>query len=591
MRDLNVRLDPEIGVGLQLQLRRWLVDAIASGVLRPGRRLPSSRSFARRAGISRNTVVLAYAALLAEGYLESRARSGIFVAQDVSSCRLAVRVKRSLPRPLAGVARRLEEGAEWRRLPNWHRYPYSFVDGHVDPQLLPTSEWREATRLVFSRHEARSWGIIPEGADDPLLVEELRTKVLPSRGINALADEILVAQSARQVLPSIVDLLAQRGTPVYCPQADPELLGPLRERQAQLLGAEAAERALPEGTVVFTCPARSLPTGMVAGRRGQKPPTLASGGAIVEYDLPPDIVPEQSAALVRALDNGGRSIFLTSLSQFATAGLPLAVVFADRAFVRDLRRLRYQLGLAVPIAHQRAWGHFIGLGHYAAVLARASKVLRERRTELRDALNYYMRKSVVIETSPGASAYWVRGAKGLDAMELAAKAAAAGILIEPGPDLHGNVFRMGVSGIESGRIRPGVQLLADLLRCEPAQIPRRLSEDAFPPLRGLELQRMMSGAVLLYTTVYGDPCTIEIHPDGTLVGRAGHHNEDCDRGSWWIDGGRWYRQWRNWVYGERTGFDIVVEGRQMRWYGGDGLLADTAVIAEGTLGRSARRPE
>ena len=591
MRDLNVRLDPESGVGLQLQLRRWLVDAIARGVLRPGRRLPSSRSLARRAGVSRNTVVLAYAALLAEGYLASRTRSGIFVAPDVSSRRLAVRVKRSLPRPLAGVGKRLGEDAEWRRLPNWHRYPYPFVDGHVDPQLLPTSEWREATRLAFSRHEARRWGIIPEGADDPLLVEELRTKVLPARGINAIADEILVAQSARQVLPSIVDLLVQRGTPVHCQHSDPELLSLLRERQAELPGTDAGERALPEGTVVFTCPARALPGGMASGKRGPKLPTPAPGGVIVEYDPPPDVVDEQAASSVRTLDDGGRSIFLTSLSQFATAGLPLAVVFADRAFIQALRRLRHKLGLAVPIAHQRSWGHFIGLGHYAAVLARASKVLRERRTELRDALNYYMRKSVVIENSPGASAYWVRGAKGLDAMELAAKAAARGILIEPGPDLHGNVFRMGVSGIESGRIRPGVQLLADLLRCEPAQIPRRLGEDAFPALRGLELQRTMSGAVLLYTTVYGDPCTIEIHPDGTLIGRAGHHNEDCDRGSWWIDGGRWYRQWRNWVYGEQTGFDIVVEGRQMRWYGGVGLLADTAVIADGTLARSTRKPD
>lgn len=591
MRDLNVRLDPESEVGLQLQLRRWLVDAIARGVLRPGRRLPSSRGLARRAGVSRNTVVLAYSALLAEGYLVARDRSGIFVAQDISSRRLAVRIKRSQPRPLAGVARRIEQNTEWRRLPNWHRYPYPFVDGHVDPQFLPTSEWREATRLAFSRHEASRWGLIPEGADDPLLVEELRTKVLPGRGINALADEILVAQTPRQVLPSIVELLVQRGTPVSCQYSDPELMRLLRERQAQVLPAEAGERTLPEGTVVFTSPARAVPNGMASGRRAPKPQAAGPGIVTVEYDLPPDIVDEQSAASVRALDDGRRSIFLTSLSQFATAGLPLAAVFADRAFIQALRRLRHRLGVAVPIAYQRAWAHFIGLGHYTAALARVSRILRDRRTELRDALNYYMRKSVVIETAPGASVYWVRGAKGLDAMELANKAAARGILIEPGPDSHGSTFRMGVSGIESARVRPGVQLLADLLRSEPAQIPRRLDEDAFPALRGSELQRTMSGAVLLYTTVYGDPCTIEIHPDGTLIGRAGHHNEDCDRGTWWIDEGRWYRQWYNWVYGERTGFDIVTEGRQMRWYGSDGLLADTAVIADGTLGRAGRKPD
>lgn len=589
MRDLNINLDADSDVGLQLQLRRWLVDAIARGVLRPGRRLPSSRRLARRAGVSRNTVVLAYAALLAEGHLVSRARSGIFVAECVSSQRLAARVKRPVRPLLAGAGKGPDHGVAWRRLPNWHHYPYPFVDGHVDPQLLPTREWRESTRLTFSRHEVCSWSTIPEGADDPFLVEELRTKVLPFRGINALADEMLVAQTARQALQSVAELLVQRGTPVYCQEPDAELLHRLRERQAQLLPVEALERGLPSGTVVFTCPARALPRGMGGGSGAslQTPRLAGAGCVVVEHDLPPDVDDEHLRASPRA-QGGGRSLILVmNLSAFATAGVPLAVIVADQALVGELRRLRHQLGLAVPIANQRSWGHLIGLGHYSAALARASKTLRERRTELRDALNYYMRKSVVIETAPGASAYWVRGAKGLDATELAAKAAAYGILIEPGPDPHGNVFRMGVSGIESQRIRPGVQLLAGLLRREPAQMPRSLGEDTVAPLGEAELQRTMSGAVLLYTTVYEDPCTIEIHPDGTLVGRAGHHNEDCDRGRWWIEDGLWYRQWHNWVYGERTGFCIVIEGRQMRWYGSDGLLADTAVIADATLRRSA----
>jgi GntR family transcriptional regulator/MocR family aminotransferase len=278
------------------------------------------------------------------------------------------------------------------------------------------------------------------------------------------------------------------------------------------------------------------------------------------------------------------------LSAFAAAGIPLAVIVADPSVIRELRQLRHHLGLAVPIALQRSWGHFIGLGHYAAVVSRTSKILQQRQMELRDALNYYMRKSVVIEAAPGASSYWVRGAKGLDVREFVAKAAARGILIESGPDDPGNIFRMGVSGIESGRIRAGVKLLASLLRREPAQMPRSLSEDTFAPLSESELHKIMPGAVLLYTTVYGDPCTIEVHADGTLVGRAGHHDEDCDRGRWWIDDGRWYRQWYNWVYAERSGFSIVVEGQQMRWYGTDGLLADTAVIADGPPRASAEKP-
>src|SRR5512140_1310336 len=55
--------------------------AILSGELKDGMKLPSTRALAEELNISRNTVLNAYRQLLAEGYLESRAGSGTFVAQ------------------------------------------------------------------------------------------------------------------------------------------------------------------------------------------------------------------------------------------------------------------------------------------------------------------------------------------------------------------------------------------------------------------------------------------------------------------------------------------------------------------------------
>src|SRR3546814_3369899 len=77
----------------------------------------------------------------------------------------------------------------------------------------------------------------------------------------------------------------------------------------------------------------------------------------------------------------------------------------------------------------------------------------------------------------------------------------------------------------------------------------------------------MAGASLLYSTVYGAPCTLEINADGNLAGTAGYAGEDCDRGHWWLEDDRWYRQWRQWAYGEATGYAVVVDGDQMRVYG------------------------
>ena len=74
--------------------------------------------------------------------------------------------------------------------------------------------------------------------------------------------------------------------------------------------------------------------------------------------------------------------------------------------------------------------------------------------------------------------------------------------------------------------------------------------------------------------------------DGTLTGRAGYSDEDQDSGRWWVEGDRWFRQWKQWAYGESVGYHTVVDGEQVRWFSAEGLLLDTAVIVRR---RGARR--
>ncbi|MFP8962074.1 GntR family transcriptional regulator, partial [Streptomyces nanhaiensis] len=66
--------------GLRASLMRALRDAVRTGRLAPGTRLPSSRSLAADLGVARNTVADAYAELVAEGWLTARQGSGTRVA-------------------------------------------------------------------------------------------------------------------------------------------------------------------------------------------------------------------------------------------------------------------------------------------------------------------------------------------------------------------------------------------------------------------------------------------------------------------------------------------------------------------------------
>ena len=56
-----------------------MIEAIRMGQLKPGDPVPSTRAMAGRLSVSRNTVTLAYQALVSDGFLASRERSGFYV--------------------------------------------------------------------------------------------------------------------------------------------------------------------------------------------------------------------------------------------------------------------------------------------------------------------------------------------------------------------------------------------------------------------------------------------------------------------------------------------------------------------------------
>lgn len=592
MDDLNIVLDPASPLSLQHQLRQKFINAIHRGVLRPGRRLPSSRSLAERIRVGRNTVSLAYDALLAEGHLISRARSGIFVAPDVPSGRIGATQRN--PEPSSPLAMRLPAALDDNRFRcpnNWHQYPFPFIDGRVDAELLPINEWREAMRLACSRQEAQNWNLGAGNIDDLSLLEEIRGKVLPVRGIDAGTDELLIALSARHALQLVGELLVRRGTPVVLEEpVDAAFEQRMKEKRADLsMLDQRLEQPLPPGAVVVTSARRTFPADSPQPRR-LLAAVSAAGGILIEHDMPPGARDGSHAApALRAIDTEGRVVYVGCLAPVVSCGEPLGMVVAVPAFIDRVRELRNSQGTVPPQLLQRAWVYFIGLGHYSAALLRAGRVLGGRRTALRDALNHYLHKLVTIETLPGASAYWVSVPEGMDAREFARRAAAIGVLIEP-TRLEGGreAICMGVTGLPEASIRPGVQGLKRLVRGDLAPARHHIGDEAVAPLRGRSLRQAMAGSTLLYNTVYGDPCRLDVRANGELVGTAGYANEDCDRGRWWIEDNRWFRQWQHWAYGEISNYAIVVEDDQLRWYGSDGLLADTAVITRRLTGNAKK---
>lgn len=596
-----LRVDDQSSLSLQAQLRTRIIEAIDKGALPIGAKLPSSRRLAEELGVGRNTVFLAYQQLIAEGHLTARERSGVFIAERPLISRGAgviVGGDERKTRSKSGERMRLtvREAREYRHPPDWQKYRYPFIEGCYDRSLFPVAEWREASRLALAVAEVEKWSTDNGDADDAGLIDQIRTKLLPRRGISAGSDEILITAGEQQALSLIIELFAWPSC-----LAGVEEPG-LREIPELLRLRGAAVEAIPvddEGLVtaklqggydlVYATPSRQRPTGVTMSLERRKQLIEAAHAKdflVIEDDFECELnYLHESLPSLYALDNGARVIYAASLSKVLAPGLRLGFLVAPPDVIAAARRLRDLTTRRPSPNNQRTAAFFLSLGHYDAMLSRLSAVFEERLIALRDALNHYRPLSIAIPPVAGGTAYWVRGPEDMDAERLVAMAEERGILIEPAKHFFGegaqqrNMFRLGVTSLPVEKIRPGIALLSQAMRDLGAERGGAEYEPQDKWLNESALRKAVTGATLLYKTVYGEPCTIEIMADGTLRGRAGYASEDRDEGVWRIDGDRWIRRWRNWAYGEEAAFHIAVSGDTLYWLNQAGERVDSALIA------------
>ncbi len=484
MRDSLFHISKSEYASLQAQIREFLVSAILEGRLAPGETLPSTRKMSKNLGVSRNTVVLAYQALVDDGYLAPRSRSGFYVSHKILDGHKPTQAAQAAPTAEAvpwGKRLRIRPAAQDNIIKplDWQDYTYPFIYGQVDQDLFPIAEWRDCSRQALGKRWLGSWTADIRSFDDPLLIEQIRKRLLPRRGIHAHDDEILVTLGAQNALYLIASLLISPETTIAVEEPGfPDVRNNcmLRTRRIHHVPVDAfgmpVTGILDECDLVFLTPSHQFPTTVTMPiERRQELLRKASEKDFVivedDYEFETNYVGDPCPAL-KSLDGAGRVIYIGSLSKSLFPGLRLGFMVGPREVIEEARALRRLMVRHAPTNNQRTAALFLKLGHHDALVSRMHRVYRERWEAMGAALQKHLPDSSQIPSFGGTS-FWVRGPDGLDADKLTASAAQEGVLIEPGRVLFGarrppkNFFRLGFSSIPRERIEPGIETLAEVV--------------------------------------------------------------------------------------------------------------------------------
>jgi len=484
---------------LYQQVYRALRGEILSGRLAAAERIPSTREIAHVLHVSRNTAVMAYEQLLAEGYIQARLGSAGTVVAPVlppgsaeslrrhkhvnrARARLGITGDRIL-RASREVAKRLGlQSLSWELTPA--RMPYDFRPGRAAFADVPYALW---CRLLASRARRASMRDLdygpPQGRWE--LREAIATRLRRLRGVDASPETILIVNGTQQGFDLISRVLLSPGDHVLI--EEPHYDGPRCAFQSS--GAELVRSPvdhdgvrIPKATtakarfrLAYVTPSHQFPTGVVLpiSRRLELLDWAARTGALIveddydseyRYDGPP-------LQALAGLDPGGRVIYVGTFSKILFPALRLGYLVLPPSLVEPFAAAKAMADTGTAALEQLALADFIGMGHFDRHLRRTNKSNAARRNALVAAIRKeFGARAEVCGANAGLHLLvWLKGKNGGMIADVHRKAEDAGVglytadsfYIHP-PKRTGVV--LGYAPLRERDIRDGIHRLAQALK-------------------------------------------------------------------------------------------------------------------------------
>lgn len=368
---------------LYQQLYELIKNDILIGKRVAGEKLPSKRKLSTLLNVSLNTVDAAYQQLLAEGYIESRPRKGLFINEIES------------PSPF-GQSSPMQE-VENITLKN--ETFINFSQGDIDVEHFPHKAWRRCTIAALDNPQNLQLG---ENMGEIELRNQIADYLYRARGVRCTGEQVIIGAGTQGLLQLLLYLFPKGST---IGMEDPGFYrANLIFKQAGMkvtpipvqengINVEQIEALKSEINIVYCTPSHQFPLGMIMPvQQRQRLIQWANenNGYIIEDDYDGEFRYEgKPIPSLQGLDPYERVIYLGTFSKSLVPSLRVNYMVLPLHLLKKYKEDLFYMKQSVSKIHQQTISLFLQEGHWDRHINKMRTLYRKKREAVIESLNRY----------------------------------------------------------------------------------------------------------------------------------------------------------------------------------------------------------
>ncbi len=384
-------LDSNSKVPLHKQLYEQLKEDITNN-LKVGDKLPSIRKLASTYNISKTTVQNAYSQLYAEGYIDSKDRSGYYVCEVLFDATVKQSVKRD-------------------DKPSQELYKYDFFPAQLNSSDFPLKIWKRLFKKVVNQDV--NFGAYPDAKGELALREQIALYLQSSRGVNADEENIIITHGFADSMELIAKLLKKKYNSFAIESPGYYLARRVFKNYDYNVvdipvnqdGLEVDTFAKSGGEIVYITPSHQYPTGVVMpiSKRVKLLEFISKiGGVIIEDDYDSELAYyNRPIPSLQGLDSNGRVIYLGTFAKALSPAIRVGYMVVPNWFLDEFSKSYDAHFARVSITTQLTLAQFIKDGHFERHIRKIRTTNKKKHNKMLNAISKYCKDYKIVAKGAG----------------------------------------------------------------------------------------------------------------------------------------------------------------------------------------------